>query len=103
MKSDDDRHPLPEFTFHEACLLTVQLTSQGLPGLHIAPAATVQDGLQKNTQSEAEAVVQSYKQEGGRFLEGLRGLNPSEFLDLDELRPKLESLSELQHFRLYFA
>jgi hypothetical protein len=25
MESDDDRHPLPEFTFHEACLLTAQL------------------------------------------------------------------------------
>jgi hypothetical protein len=30
-------------------------------------------------------------------------LNPSEFWDLDELRPKLESLSEMQLFRLYFA
>ena len=30
-------------------------------------------------------------------------MNPSEFWDLDELRPKLESLSEMQHFRLYFA
>jgi len=103
MKSEDDRLPLPEFTFHEACLLTVQLTSQGLPGLHIAPAATVQEELQKRTQSEADAVVQSIKQKVGRFLEGLRGLNPSEFWDLDELRPKLESLSEMQHFRLYFA
>ena len=30
MESDDDRYRLPEFTFHEACLLTVQLTPQGL-------------------------------------------------------------------------
>ena len=37
MESDDDRHPLPDFTFHEACLLTLRLTSQGLPDLHIAP------------------------------------------------------------------
>ncbi len=30
-------------------------------------------------------------------------MNPSEFWDLDELRPKLESLSEMQFFGLYFA
>jgi hypothetical protein len=46
MESDDDRHPLPEFTFHEACLLTLRLISQGLPDLHVAPAATVQEELQ---------------------------------------------------------
>ena len=39
----------------------------------------------------------------GEFLAGLSGLNPSEFWDLDELRPKLESLSEMQLFRLHFA
>ena len=103
MESDDDRHRLPEFTFHEACLLTVQLTSQGLPDLHIAPEPTVRDELQKRTPSEADAVVQSIKQKVGRFLAGLSGLNPSEFWDLDELRPKLESLSKMQHFGLYFA
>ena len=103
MESADDRHPLPEFTFHEACLLTVQLTSQGLPDLHIAPEPTLRDELQKRTQREADAVVQSIKQKVGRFLAGLSGLNPSEFWDLDELRPKLESLSEMQLFRLYFA
>ena len=77
--------------------------SQGLPDLHIAPEPTVRDELQKRTQREADAVVQSIKQKVGRFLAGLSGLNPSEFWDLDELRPKLESLSEMQHFRLYFA
>src|ERR1700757_3671092 len=103
MESDDDRHRLPDFTFHEACLLTVQLTSQGLPDLHIAPEPTVRDELQKRTQREAEAVVQSIKQKVRRFLAGLSELNPSEFWDLDELRPKLESLSEMQLFGLYFA
>jgi hypothetical protein len=103
MESDDDRHRLPEFTFHEACLLTVQLTSQGLPDLHIAPEPTVRDELRKRTQRETGAVVRSIKQKVERFLAGLSGLNPSEFWDLDELRPKLESLSELQHFGLYFA
>jgi hypothetical protein len=103
MESDDDRHRLPEFTFHEACLLTVQLTAQGLPDLHIAPEPTVRDELQKKTQREADAVVQGIKQKVGRFLAGLRELNPSEFWDLDELRPKLESLSEMQFFGLYFA
>ena len=63
----------------------------------------MRDELQKRTQREADAVVQSIKQKVGRFLTRLRGLNPSEFWDLDELRPKLESLSEMQHFRLYFA
>ena len=43
------------------------------------------------------------KQNVGPFLARLSELNPSEFWDLDELRPKLESLSEMQHFRLYFA
>ncbi len=71
MESDDDRHRLPEFTFHEACLRTVQLTSQGLPDLHIAPEPTVRDELQKRTQREADAVVQSIKQKVGRFLAGL--------------------------------
>jgi hypothetical protein len=103
MESDDDRHRLPEFTFHEACLLTVQLTSRGLPDLHIAPEPTVRDELQKRTQREADAVVQSIRQKVGRFLAGLSGLNPSEVWDLDELRPKLESLSGMQLFRLYFA
>jgi hypothetical protein len=103
MESDDDRYRLPEFTFHEACLLTVQLTSQGLPDLHIAPEPTVRDELQKRTQREADAVVQSIKQKVGQFLTELSGLNPSKFWDLDELRPKLESLSEMHHFRLYFA
>jgi hypothetical protein len=103
MKSDDDRHRLPEFTFHEACLLTVQLTSQGLPDLHIAPEPTVRDELQKRTQREADNVVQSIKEKVRRFLAGLIGLNPSEFWDLDELRPKLESLSDMQLFGLYFA
>jgi hypothetical protein len=103
MESDDDRHRLPDFTFHEACLLTVQLTSQGLPDLHIAPEPTVRDELQKRTQREAEAVVQSIRQKVRRFLAGLTELNPSEFWDLDELRPKLESLNEMQHFGLYFA
>jgi hypothetical protein len=103
MESADDRHRLPEFTFHEACLLTVQLTSQGLPDLHIAPEPTVRDELQKRTQRAADAVVQSIKQKVGRFLAGLSELNPSEFWDLDELRPKLESLSEMQLFGLYFA
>jgi len=59
MESDDDRYRLPEFTFHEACLLTVQLTSQGLPDLNIAPEPTVRDELQKRTQREADAVVQN--------------------------------------------
>jgi hypothetical protein len=103
MESDVDRYRLPEFTFHEACLLTVQLTSQGLPDLHIAPEPTMRDELQKRTEREASAVVQNMKQKLGRFLAGLSELNPSEFWDLDELRPKLESLSEMQHFRLYFA
>jgi hypothetical protein len=103
MEPDHDRHRLPEFTFHEACLLTVQLTSQGLPDLHVAPEPTVRDELQKRTQRAADAVVQSIKQKVGRFLAGLRELNPSEFWDLDELRPKLESLSEMQFFGLYFA
>jgi hypothetical protein len=57
----------------------------------------------RKEQSEASAVVQNMKQKVGRFLAGLSELNPSEFWDLDELRPKLESLSEMQHFRLYFA
>jgi hypothetical protein len=48
-------------------------------------------------------VVQSIKQKLERFLAGLSELNPSEFWDLDELRPKLESLSEMQLFGLYFA
>jgi hypothetical protein len=103
MEPDDDRYRLPEFTFHEACLLTVQLTSQGLPDLHIAPEPTVRDELQKRTQREADAVVQNIKQKVGQFLTELSGLNPSKFWDLDELRPKLESLSEMQLFRLYFA
>jgi hypothetical protein len=103
MESDDNRHRLPEFTFHEACLLTVQLTSQGLPDLHIAPEPTVRDELLKRTQREADAVVQSMKQKVGRFLAGLSELSPSEFWDLDDLRPKLESLSEMQLFGLYFA
>jgi hypothetical protein len=103
MESADDRHRLPEFTFHEACLLTVQLTSQGLPDLHVAPEPTVLDELQKRTQRAADAVVQSIKQKVARFLAGLSELNPSEFWDLDELRPKLESLSAMQLFGLYFA
>ena len=103
MQSDDDRHRLPEFTFHEARLLTVQLTSQGLPDLHVAPEPTVRDELQKRTPRAADAVVQSIKEKVERFLAGLSGLNPSEFWDLDELRPKLESLSEMQLFRLYFG
>ena len=103
MQSDDDRHRLTEVTFHEARLLTVQLTSQGLPDLHIAPEPTVRDELRKRTPREADAVVQIITQKVGRFLAGLSGLNPSEFWDLDELRPKLESLSEMQLFRLYFA
>ena len=103
MESDDDRHRLTEVTFHEARLLTVQLTSQGLPDLHIAPEPTVRDELRKRTPREADAVVQIITQKVGRFLAGLSGLNPSEFWDLDDLRPKLESLSEMQHFRLYFA
>jgi hypothetical protein len=89
MESDDDRHPLPEFTFHEACLLTLRLISQGLPDLHVAPAATVQEELQKRTRHEADAVVQTIKQKVGRFLAGLSDLNPSDFWDSDELRPKL--------------
>ena len=92
MESDVDRYRLPEFTFHEACLLTVQLTSQGLPDLHIAPEPTVRDELQKRTEREASAVVQNMRRKVGRFL-GLSEMNPSEFWDLDELRPKLESLS----------
>jgi hypothetical protein len=56
MESDDDRHPLPEFTFHEVCLLTVRLTSHGLPDLHIAPEPTVRDELQKRTPREVFAV-----------------------------------------------
>jgi hypothetical protein len=103
MESDDDRHPLPEFTFYEACLLTVRLTSHGLPDLHIAPEPTVRDELQKRTPREADNVVQSIKEKVGRFLAGLSGLNPSEFWDLDELRTKLESLSDMQLFGLYFA
>ncbi len=103
MESTDDRQRLPEFTFHEACLLTVQLTSQGLPDLHIAPEPTVRDELQKRTSREADAIVQSIKQKVARFLAELTELNSSEFWDLDELRPKLESLNEMQHFRLYFA
>jgi hypothetical protein len=103
MESDVDRYRLPEFTFHEACLLTVQLTSQGLLDLNIAPEPTVRDELQKKTQSETDAVVRSIKEKVGRFLAGLSGLNDSEFWDLDELRPKLESLSEMQLFGLYFA
>jgi hypothetical protein len=103
MESDDNRHRLPEFTFYEACLLTVQLTSQGLPDLHIAPEPTVRDELQKRRQREIDAVVRSIRQKIGRFLAELSGLNPSEFWDLDELRPKLESLSEMQLFGLYFA
>ena len=103
MESDVDCYRLPEFTFREACLLTVQLTSQGLPDLNIAPEPTVRDELQKTTEREASAVVQNMKQKVGRFLAGLSELNPSEFWDLDELRPKLESLSEMQLFGLYFA
>jgi hypothetical protein len=103
MESDVDRYRLPEFTFHEACLLTVQLTSQGLLDLNIAPEPTVRDELQKKTQSETDAVVRSIKEKVGRFLAGMSGLNDSEFWDLDELRPKLESLSETQLFGLYFA
>ncbi len=70
MESDEDRHRLPEFIFHEACLLTVQLTSQGLPDLHIAPEPTVRDELQKRARRDADAVVESIKQKVGRFLEG---------------------------------
>jgi hypothetical protein len=103
MEPDDDRYRLPEFTFHEACLLTVQLTSQGLLDLNIAPEPAVRDELQKKTQSETDAVVRSIKEKVGRFLAGMSGLNDSEFWDLDELRPKLESLSETQLFGLYFA
>ena len=103
MESDDDRHRLPDFTFHEACLLTVQLTSRGLPDLHIAPESTVRDELQKRTERAASAIVQNMKHNVGRFLAGLSELNPTEFWDLDDLRAKLESLSEMQHFRLYFA
>ena len=84
-------------------MLTVQLTSQGLPDLHIAPEPSVRDELQKRTQREADNVVQSIKEKVRRFLAGLSGLNPSEFWDLDELRPKLESLSDMQLFGLYFA
>ena len=103
MESDVDRYRLPEFTFHEACLLTVQLTSQGLPDLHIAPEPTVRDELQKRAEREANAVVQIIKQKVEQFLAGLSDLIPSEFWDLDELRPKLENLNEMQYFRLYFA
>ena len=103
MESGDDHYPLPEFTFHEASLLTLRLTSQGLPDLHIAPEATAREELQKRTRHEADTVVQIMKQKIGRFLMELSGLNLSEFWDSDELRPKLESLSEIQHFRLYFA
>jgi hypothetical protein len=65
MESDVDRYRLPEFTFHEACLLTVQLTSQGLLDLNIAPEPTVRDELQKKTQSETDAVVRSIKEKVG--------------------------------------
>ena len=102
MESDDDRHRLFQSSpFHEACLLTAQLTSQGLPDLHITPEPTVRDELRKRTQREADAVVQSIRQKVGQFLAGLSGLNPPEFWDLDELRPKLESLSKMQLSRLY--
>jgi hypothetical protein len=103
MESDVDNYRLPEFTFHEACLLTVQLTSHGLPDLHIAPEPTVRDELQKRTHRDADAVIQGIKQKIAQFLAGLSELNPSEFWDLDELRPKLENLSDIQRFRLYFA
>ena len=103
MESDDDRHRLPDFTFHEACLLTVRLTSRRIPDLHIAPEPTVRDELQKRTERAASAIVQNMKHNVGRFLAGLSELNPTEFWDLDDLRAKLESLSEMQHFRLYFA
>ena len=63
----------------------------------------MRDELRKRTQREADAVVQSIRQKVGQFLAGLSGLNPPQFWDLDELRSKLESLSEMGLSRLYFA
>ncbi len=94
---------LPEFSFHEACLLTVVLTSSSLPDLHIPPEPTPQDELQKRSSEDAALIVRSMRNSIEKFLARLNSLELSEFWDLDDLRPKLEHLNEQQCFGLYFA
>jgi len=94
---------LPEFSFHEACLLTVVLTSQSLPDLNVPPEPTAQDELRKRSAQDAELIVRSIKSNVERFLARLSNLELSDFWDLDDLRPKLENLNEQQYFGLYFA
>src|SRR6266436_4061255 len=100
-----DPYPLPEFTYHEASLLTLLLTGPGLPDLRIPPAATADDELKRMTQHHAEALAKHMRQEVARFLSGLANLDLSEFWDFetDEFRSKLEELNEMQNVRLYFA
>jgi hypothetical protein len=94
---------LPEFSFHEACLLTVILTSQSLPALHVPPEPTAGDELRKRSSEDAALIVRRMRNSVERFLARLNSLELSEFWDLDDLRPKLENLNEPQYFRLYFA
>ncbi len=94
---------LPEFSFHEACLLTVVLTSSSLPDLHIPPEPTPQDELRKRSPEDAALIVRSIKKGVERFLARLNNLELSDFWDLDDLRPKLENLNEQQYIALYFA
>jgi hypothetical protein len=100
-----DSFPLPEFTFHEASLLTLLLTGPALPDLRIPPEATEDDELKRITPRRAASFVKRFRQEVAVFLSGLADLDLSEFWDfkVDEFRRKLEELNEMQNVRLYFA
>jgi hypothetical protein len=102
-----DPYPLPEFTYHEASLLTLLLATQGLPRMNVPLTASDEDEeLKQMRPSEVEALArQIRKLVKEQFLSGLDELDLTDFWDFkqDDFRRKLEELNEQQNIRLYFA